>query len=423
MDYVSIRQRLYPSPMQVGGLVMHADHARFVYNIGLNQRKMWKRDKHLRGDLSASRITNLSQQRELAQLRADTDWLRAGSSAVQQVALRDLDRAFTNFYAGRAKYPTFKRRSDREGSFAVRDLKVARLNRKWGTVLVPKIGPVRFRVSRLWTDIEAATSAKVTLKNGQWHVSFTTPPAPKIVAGTGAVTGIDRGVKNTLALSDGVMFQAPSLTTAERVRFVILERQLARQNIHARRTKNWDSNRRKRSLTQLASLRCRLDCRRADWVEKTTTTLARTYDLIAVEDLRISNMTRTAAGSLETPGTNVAAKSGLSRAILASCWGKTVQRLEHKLLTGSLVKVNPRNTSRMCAVCKHVSSENRDSQADFSCKVCGHQAHADTNAAINILNLGLARTGLANPLAAGHAVTGRISLHPSGQSRVNQPAA
>ena len=420
---MSIRQRLNPSPTQVEGLRMHADHARFVFNLGLGQRSMWCRGKHNRGELSISGITNLSQQRELAQLRGELDWLRIGSSAVQQVALRDLDRAFKNFFAGRAKFPSFKRRDDRAGSFAVRDLKVVRLNRHWGTILVPKVGPVRFRISRLWADIEKATSARVVLKNNQWHVSFTTPAADKIVAGTGAVVGIDRGVANTLALSEGTMVQAPTLTPSEKKRFLRLERRLARQNTRARKTKTWDSKHRTRTLDDLSVLRRNLLDRRTDWVEKTTTMLARTYDLVAVEDLKITTMTKSAAGTVEKPGTNVAAKSGLNRAILASCWGKTVQRLEHKLPEGNLVRVNPRNTSRQCAACGHIGAGNRESQAVFCCQSCGHQAHADTNAAINILQLGLTRTGsaTATPLAAGHAVTGRISL---GQpSHVNQPAA
>ena len=211
---MSIRQRLYPDTVQVSGLVEHCHHARFVFNIGLEQRAMWSRDKHNRGthpehgNLNAARVTTATQMRELAQLRGDLDWLRAGSSSVQQAALRDLDRAFQNFFVGQAKYPSFKRRSEREGSFVVRDLTVRRLNRKWGVVTVPKIGQVRFRVSRLWADIQKATSARVTHRNGRWHVCFTTPPAEKITAGTGAVVGIDRGVKNTLATSEGQMVQA-----------------------------------------------------------------------------------------------------------------------------------------------------------------------------------------------------------------------
>lgn len=332
---------------------------------------------------------------------------------MQQVALRDLDRAFTNFFAGRAGYPTFKRRNDRVLSFAVRDLKVVRLNRKWGTVLVPKLGQVRFRISRSWASITASTSARISFRNNQWHVSFTTGPAPKIVANTGRATGIDRGVANTLALSDGTMLQAPTLTLAEQNRYLALERTLARQNTHARRTRNWDSARRRSTLNKLGRLRQRLDNRRRDWIEQTTTDLSRTHDLVAVEDLNIRSMTRSNAGTINHPGTNVTAQSRLNRAILSNCWGTVITRLNDKLPAESLIKVNPRNTSRTCTVCRHVAKENRESQAVFTCQSCGHTAHADTNAAINILNTALTT-------AAGHAVTGRISL--ANTSSVNQPA-
>jgi putative transposase len=425
---VSVRQRLYPEPDQVVGLRRHADDARFVFNLGLGQRSLWRRSKHdrgvhpERGNLDAARVTTATQMRELAELRGELDWLREGSSSVQQAALRDLEGAFVNFYAGRARYPRFKRRDDRVGSFVIRDLTVRRLNKRWGTVMVPKIGQVRFRISRLWADIDRASSARVTLRNGRWHVCFTTPPAEKTHAGTGAVVGIDRGVRNTLATHDGQMIQAPSLTVRERERFLGLERRLARQNTAARRGRDWDSRRRAATLERLAGLRQRLEDRRADWVEQTTTDLARTYDLVAVEDLRVPNMVRRPAPKPdpETPGVwlsnGARAKAGLNRAILASVWGRFLTRLEDKMPEGSVIKINPRDTSRTCAACGHCAPGNRESQAVFECEACQHQAHADTNAAVVILDRALNQT-----MAAGHAVSGRAS--PASAGSVNHPAA
>jgi len=426
---VSVRQRLYPDPGQLAGLRKHADDARFVFNLGLEQRSLWRRDKHNRGThpeyghLDAARVTTSSQMRELAQLRQELDWLREGSSSVQQGALRDLDRAFANFYAGRARYPSFKRRDDRTGSFVVRDLSVNRLNRKWATVLVPKVGQVRFKISRVWAQIESATSARVTQRNGRWHVSFTTPPAEKTRAGTGAIAGIDRGVKNTLATSEGQMIQAPCLTAAEQERFVRLQQQLARQNTRARHTKDWDSHRRRRTtLDQLAVLHRRLADRRTDWIEQTTTHLARSYDLIAVEDLQMRNMVRRPQPKPDPdrPGAflpnGAKAKAALNKAILASMWGRFLTRLQDKMPEGSLIRVDPKNTSRTCAACGHCAPENRESQAVFECEVCKHLAHADTNAAVNILG-----RALKSSLAAGHAVSGRRGPAPAGSA--NQPAA
>lgn len=414
VEGVGIRQRLYPDTAQEFGLLEHCAHARFVFNIGLEQRSMWSRGKHTRRPgLNAEPITTASQMRDLAQLRAELDWLRAGSSSVQQAALRDLDRAFANFFAGRAKYPTFKRRTNREGSFVVRDLTVRRLNRKWGVVTVPKVGRVRFRISRLWSDIEAATSARVTQRNERWHIAFTTPPAEKITAGTGAAVGIDRGVKNTLATSDGRMIQAPALTESEARRFLSLQQQLARQQK--------GSARRRVTLDRLALLRRRLEDRRRNWVEQTTTDLASAYDLIAVEDLRVQNMVRRPPPKPDPQDerrflpNGARAKAALNKAILASCWGRFVTRLEQKVPEGRLVRVDPKNTSRTCAACGYCAPGNRESQAVFGCTTCGHAAHADTNAAINIL---ARATGTQAP---GHGVTGRG--RPAVAGSANRPAA
>lgn len=342
-----------------------------MFNLGLEQRGFWRRDKHNRGEhpergnLDAARITLATQTRELAQLRAVVSWLRAGSSSVQQGALRDLDRAFANFYAGRAKYPAFKRRDDRAGGFVVRDITVRQLNSKWGTVTVPKVGQLRFKITRDWGEIKRASSARVTLRNCRWHIAFTTLPAQRIQSETGAMAGIDRGVRNTLATSDGQMIQAPTLTKAEKARFLHLQQRLARQDKRARRTRNWASHRRQVTLDQLAVLRRRLFDRRTDWIEQITTHLARAYELVAVEDLRIRNMVRRPAAKPDPaqPGVflpnGARAKAALNRSILASMWGRFVTRLEHKMGSGGVARVNPANTSRTCAACGHCAPGNR----------------------------------------------------------------
>jgi len=376
-DGVSIKQRLYPDTGVEVALVEHCQMHRFVWNLGLEQRAMWEETRrHF-----VEKVTYNTQARQLTELRADVDWVRAGSTVVQQGALRDLDRAFDNFFKGTHAYPQFKKRNWREGSFTVRDVTVRRLSKKWGTVLIPKAGWVRFRLTRPWTEITNATSARVTLRNGAWHVSFTTPPRRKINPGTGEIAGIDRGVANSIATSDGDFHQAPTLSTGEQKRFLALQRRLARQHK--------GSNRRTRTLDQLAVLRRTLDNRRTDWIEQTTTSLARRYDLIALEDLRVTNMVRKpkAKPDPEREGAflpnGAAAKASLNRAILASCWGQFATRLAHKT---NIEKTNPRNTSRECNNCGHIDARNRESQAVFECVRCGHQAHADTNAAQNCLD-------------------------------------
>lgn len=153
------------------------------------------------------------------------------------------------------------------------------------------------------------------------------------------MVGIDRGVKNTLATSEGRMAQAPALTASEERRFFALQQQLARQQK--------GSARHRTTLDLLAVLRRRLADRRTDWIEQTTTELASTYDYVAVEDLRTPNMVRRPAPkpNLEQQGAylpnGARAKAALNRAILASSWGRFLDRLQHKMPEGSVVRVNP----------------------------------------------------------------------------------
>ena len=198
------------------------------------------------------------------------------------------------------------------------------------------------------------------------------------------IVGVDRGVTVSAALSTGQLLRVPGLTVPERRRLLHLERMLTR----AKR----GSNRRKQVRLAAARLRARETDRRKDWAEKTSTDLARRFDIVKVENLNIKNMTRSARGTAQDPGRNVAAKAGLNREILRSGWGLLVRRLENKAL-GRVEKINPAFTSQRCSACGHVDAKSRESQARFACTACGFACHADVNAARNI--------------AAGHAVTAR----------------
>jgi putative transposase len=142
----------------------------------------------------------------------------------------------------------------------------------------------------------------------------------------------------------------------------------------------------------IARLKAREGDRRKDWAEKLSTDLARRFDVIRVEDLKIANMTRSAHGNMTEPGRNAAQKVGLNRQILAGGWGLLARRLEGKA-PGRVEKIQPHFTSQRCSACAHVDPDSRESQARFRCTACGFTGNADVNAAINI--------------AAGHAVTAR----------------
>jgi putative transposase len=376
------RYRLYPTPAQEAVLRDHCGHARYVWNLAVEQHGHWHPGRR-------SAPGYLEQCRQLTAARAEYPWLAAGSQTVQQQALRDFAVALAAFFnpgnpAGRPSW----RKAGRDEGFRIvgrrgRHWDARRLSRKTGEVRIPKAGWVRFRWSRAVPP--GVKSYRVTLdRAGRWHIAFAAIPEPVPAPGNGQVVGIDRGVAVSAALSTGELLQVPSLTVWKRKRMVRLERKLAR----AKR----GSNRRARVKVAIARLRARETDRRKDWAEKVSTDIASRFDLIRVEDLRIGNMTRSARGTAGNPGRNVAAKAGLNRGILRSGWGLLVRRLQDKA-PGRVEKIKPQYTSQRCSACGHVDADSRESQARFACTACGFADNADVNAARNI--------------AAGHAVTAR----------------
>jgi putative transposase len=246
-----------------------------------------------------------------------------------------------------------------------------------------------------WTRTIADTvkSYRVTLdRSGRWHIAFAAIPDPIAGPGDGSVVGVDRGVAVSVALSSGELLRAPGLRAGETQRRL---RRLQQRLARAQR----GSTRRARTKLAIAKLRARETDRRRDWVEKTTTEVARGFDTICVEDLKVRAMTRSARGTRDCPGTNVAQKRGLNREIGRHGWGLLVARLQHKAL-GRLEFVPAAYTSQRCSQCGHIAPENRKSQAVFQCVACSAgPCNADVNAARNI--------------AAGRAVTARGDLGAS----------
>ena len=375
------RFRLLPGLEQAAVLAEHCRHARFVWNLAVEQQQHWQPGR---------RAPNYNDQcAQLTAARGAYDWLAAGSQTVQQQALRDFAQAMRNFFNGTHRRPTWHKVGKHEGfrqvGFKTRHLK--RVSGRYGQVWIPKVGWVRFRWTRNIPD--AVKSYRVTLdRSGRWHIAFAAIPDPVPGPDDGSVVGIDRGVAVSAALSTGDLLDVPGLRAGETQRLRRLQRRLARARA--------GSHRRARTKLAIARLRARETDRRRDWVEKTSTDVARRFATIRVEDLDVRAMTRSARGTRECPGTNVAQKRGLNRAISRHGWGWLVARLKHKAV-GRIEFVPAAFTSQRCSQCGHVAPENRKSQAVFQCIACGAgPCNADVNAARNI--------------AAGRAVTARGDL-------------
>ncbi len=372
------RYRLLPTPSQQATLRNHCAHARFVWNLAVEQHRHWRPGRK-------GAPGYLAQCRQLTAARAEYLWLAAGSQMVQQQALRDFAQAMANHFGGTHHRPSWRKAGRNEGFrvVALTPGDVRRLSRHTGLVRVPKAGWVRFRWSRPVPP--GVKSYRVTRdRAGRWHVAFAMVPEPIPGPGHGETVGIDRGVAVSAALSTGEMLTVPGLSAGRRRRLRRLQRRLARARP--------GSNRRARAKRAVARLRAREADARKDWAEKASTGVARRFDLIRVEDLQVGTMTRSARGTAGNPGRNVRAKAGLNREIMRSGWGMLVRRLEDKA-PGRVEKVTPHYTSQRCSACGHVDPESRQSQARFVCTACGFVGNADVNAAINI--------------AAGHAVTAR----------------
>ena len=192
-----------------------------------------------------------------------------------------------------------------------------------------------------------------------------------------------RDAKSFATFSDGSFLAPLNSFRQHEQRLARYQRRMARK---VKGSKNWNKAKKKvqRVHAEIANVR-------KDFLHKATTAISQQYALVVLEDLKVRNMSKSAKGSAESPGKKVRAKSGLNKSILDQGWYEFRRQLEYKMQWqgGWLMTVNPRNTSRTCPVCGHVSADNRTTQAKFACVSCGHQAHADVVGAINILARGM----------------------------------
>jgi len=193
------------------------------------------------------------------------------------------------------------------------------------------------------------------------------------------------GVEVPLMLSTGESFDVPKQTERELERLRRLKKSLAR--------KKRGSRNREKARRALARHHAKVRRRRRDALRKIAATVAKNYGLIVLEDLNVRNMTASAAGTVEEPGTNVAQKAGLNRAILEIGWYTLYLFIKEaaEKVGGKVLLVPPHHTSQTCpnSACGHVSPDNRAERSTFACVACGHEGHADHVAARNVLARGL----------------------------------
>src|SRR6266540_3879896 len=269
---------------------------------------------------------------------------------------------------------------------------VRQLSRRWAEVRLPKVGRLRFRLSRPLGG--AVRNATVRQDGLGWHVCFGVATGVKPAPPNGLPgCGVDFGVACSAFVSDEPLprLMAPSLTLGEQRRLLGLERRKARQVRWAKRHNGGRySNRLRRTIAEIAKLRARQARRRQDFTHKLTTDLTKSHGWVAIEDLRVKRMTKSAKGTTAKPGRNVKQKAGLNRSILDNAPYERRRQLVYKAPRfGSELRLVPApGTSQTCSACGTRDPESRQGCGrTFACTACGHQAHADLNAACNIQRL------------------------------------
>ncbi|ECJ0493340.1 IS200/IS605 family element transposase accessory protein TnpB [Salmonella enterica subsp. enterica serovar Kentucky] len=384
--------RLEPMPEQSQRLRQLCGCARFVWNLGLAEAK-----RILGSGEKLPSAFELNRMLTVWKKMPEHIFLQDAYTDNLQQKLKDLHAAWKRCFDKKlaAKAPVWKRKN--EGRDSIRFVnfeKYCRLENR--RVKLPSgLGWVKFRQSqRVNGKIKNATISQLA---GQWYISFQVEvetAEPNHTSTT--IVGLDAGVTKLATLSDGTVYQPVNSFKASQRKLATLQRQLSRK---VKFSSNWQKQKRKvqRLHSHIANIR-------RDYLHKVTSEISKNHAMIVIEDLKVSNMSKSAKGTAEQHGRNVKAKSGLNRSILDQGWYEMRRQLEYKQLWrgGQVLAVPPAYTSQRCACCGHTAKENRLSQSKFVCQACGYTANADVNGARNIL-------------AAGHVVLACGGMVQSGR--------
>jgi putative transposase len=394
--------RLRPTDLQNRDLFGFTDARRWVWNASV----AWMNCANLAAKSAGatwpdSSVFSLVAMAQLLDAWCmEEPWLNLAPKQALQQTIMDFIKARKAFLSGAAKHPP-KFKKGREAIPTLRFPQSVKLNQD--SVFLPKLGWVKYRNSyNKGRGIPAGElrSATVRFEGGHWEMSLLMQlPRATPDSIPAAAVGVDAGVVHTLALSSRVNLSAPVMTAAEEKRINFLERIVARRKL--------DSVRRAQAQAKLNRFRSRITRRIHDWRHKTTTNLSKNHGLIAAEDLALRNMTASAKGTVEAPGTNVRQKAGLNRSLLEPGIGIIMLQLDYKQdgRGHTFIQVNPAFTSQTCPNpdCRHVHADNRLSRDHFKCVKCGHADEADFVGASNVLQ----RAKDSYQTAAGQAVIAR----------------
>jgi putative transposase len=381
--------QLKTNQTEAGNLRRIAGSCRYIWNkaLALQQERRGRDEKKLGySDLCKSLIEWKT---------SEATFLCETPSQPQQQVLKDLERAYTNFFQKRADFPVFKKRGRHDSFRYPQGFKIDQANSR---VFLPKLGWIKYRNSRIIEGIPK--NITVSLNAGHWYISIQTEREIETpIHPSSSIVGIDAGITKLATLSDGTIFPPINSYRKHQAKLAKYQRRMSKKFEFS---SNW-----KKIKTKIQRIHSTIANCRKDYLHKTTTTICQNHAIVVIEDLQVSNMSKSAKGTADKHGRNVKAKSGLNKSILDQGWFEFRRQLEYKQqwLGGTVITVPAPNTSRKCNECGHTSADNRQSQAIFKCIKCGHEANADINAARNILRAGHAR------IACGEIVLSDFSMN------------
>ena len=319
-------------------------------------------------------------------------FLKDCHSQILQQSLKDLDRAYRDGFDKNQPLKRMPRKHKRTLYNSFRYPQGFKL--EGNRLYLPKLGWVTFFKSQ--AIIGTPKNITISKKGNHWYASIQVEyEVLKPMHPSQTAVGIDMGIAKFAALSTSEYIEPIHSFRKHEKKLRIIQQQFSRKK---KFSKNWEKYKRK-----LSSLHERIANVRSDFLHKSSTHLSKNHAMIVVEDLKIANMSKSAKGSMDEPGKNVAAKSGLNKSILDQGWGEFRRQLEYKQdwRGGIFIKVSPKYTSMMCGNCGHTDKRNRLLQSEFCCTECGHHDNADIHAAKNVLAAGHAALACGSNLTKG----------------------
>lgn len=365
------RFRLKPTAEQAVQFGCFAGCCRLVWNKALELQK-----KQL--DNNAKLLSYAGACGQLVALKAELPFLKEVHSQPLQQTLKDQSLALKAALGGSKGIPRYKKKGKHDSFRFPQGTKV-----RGSKVYLPKIGWVNFIQSQ---QVEGKIkNVTVSRHLDHWYVAIQVElEIPDPVHPSESMVGIDMGVVKLAALSDGTVVAPVNSFGKLKSKIKKEQRKLSRKH---KLSGKWQKQKRK-----VQKVHSKIANVRRDYLHKVTTAISNNHAIVVIEDLKVKNMSASAKGTIEQPGKNVKAKSGLNRVIQDQAWYEFRRQLEYKLRWkgGQLVVVSPVNTSLTCSKCNHKAKENRVKQEEFRCVECHHEENADLNAAKNILAAGRA---------------------------------